>query len=50
MCAAYKHRDLFTYRPQFKAWLVSNQPVNADVDDGALWYRVKFWSSPRARR
>ena len=44
--AAYKHRDLFTYRPQFKAWLVSNQPVNADVDDDALWYRVKVLEFP----
>lgn len=44
--AAYKHRDLFTYRPQFKAWLVSNQPVNADVDDDALWYRVKVVEFP----
>ena len=44
--AAYKHRDLFTYRPQFKPWLVSNQPVNADVDDDALWYRVKVIEFP----
>lgn len=44
--AAYKHRDLFTYRPQFKPWLVSNQPVNADVDDDALWYRVKVLEFP----
>ena len=44
--AAYKHRDLFTYRPQFKAFLVSNQPVNADVDDDALWYRVKVLEFP----
>lgn len=44
--AAYKHRDLFTYRPQFKPWLVSNQPINADVDDDALWYRVKVIEFP----
>lgn len=45
---AYKHRDLFTYRPQFAAWLVSNQPVNADVDDDALWYRVKILPFPNS--
>lgn len=45
---AYKHHDLFTYRPQFKAWLVSNQPVNADVDDDALWYRVKVIEFPNS--
>lgn len=38
---AYKHRDSFTYRPQFKLWLVSNHPVNTDVDDDAAWGRVK---------
>lgn len=44
--AAYKFRDLFEYRPQFKVWLVSNEPVNADVDDDALWYRVKVIEFP----
>lgn len=46
--AALKHRDLFTYRPQFKPWLVSNLPVNADVDDDALWYRVKVLEFPNS--
>lgn len=46
--AALKHRDLFTYRPQFKPWLVSNMPVNADVDDDALWYRVKVLEFPHS--
>lgn len=45
---AFKHRDLFVYRPQFKAWLVSNHPVNADVDDDALWYRVKVVEFPHS--
>lgn len=44
--AALKHRDHFTFQPQFKPWLVSNQPVNADVDDDALWYRVKVLEFP----
>ncbi len=45
---AYKHRAHFTYRPQFKAWLVSNHPVSADVDDDALWYRVKVLVFPHS--
>lgn len=46
---AYKHRAHFAYRPQFKAWLVSNHPVSADVDDDALWYRVKVLLFPHSR-
>lgn len=45
---AYKHRAHFTYRPQFKAWLVSNHPVSADVEDEALWYRVKVVLFPNS--
>lgn len=45
---AFKHRAHFTYRPQFKAWLVSNHPVAADVDDDALWYRVKVIQFPNS--
>ena len=30
----------FNYRPQFKLVLVSNWPVNGDVDDDALWSRL----------
>jgi putative DNA primase/helicase len=43
---AFKHRDHFSYRPQYKMWLVSNHPVNADVDDDALWHRVKVLEFP----
>lgn len=38
---AFKHRDHFSYRPQFKIWLSSNQPVNADPDDDAVWGRLR---------
>lgn len=41
---AFKHRDKFSYRPQFKIWLSSNQPVNADPDDDAVWGRL--WLIP----
>lgn len=46
---AFKHRSHFTYRPQFKAWLVSNHAVSADVDDDALWYRVKVVQFPNSK-
>ena len=43
---AFKHKDMFTYRPQFKVWLVSNWPVHADADDDALWGRVQVIEFP----
>lgn len=45
---AFKRRDHFSYKPQYKMWLVSNHPVNADVDDDALWYRVKVIEFPNS--
>jgi len=45
---AFKHRDHFSYRPQFKIWLSSNEHVNADVDDEATWYRVKVITFPNS--
>jgi putative DNA primase/helicase len=35
--AAHKHRDSFTFRPQWKIWLLSNHGPKGDVDDDALW-------------
>jgi len=46
--ACFKHHDAFTYRPQFKVWLVSNHEVNADADDDALWGRVQVFTFPRS--
>lgn len=46
--AAFKRKDHFTYRPQFKVWLSSNYPVNADVDDDAIWYRLKVIQFPNS--
>ena len=37
---AFKHKDMFGYKPTFKIWLSTNQPVNADPDDDAVWGRV----------
>ena len=43
---AFKYGKHFSYRPQYKAWLVSNEPLNADVDDDATWHRVKVLEFP----
>ncbi len=45
---ALKYHDTFTFRPQFKIWLVSNFPVNADVDDDAAWYRLRVIEFPHS--
>lgn len=46
---AFKHRDHFNYRPQFKIWLSSNQPVNADPDDDAVWGRLRVIEFPNSK-
>lgn len=43
---AFKHRTAFSYRPRYKLWLASNQPVNADPDDDAVWGRVRVIEFP----
>jgi putative DNA primase/helicase len=43
---AFKHRDFFSYRPQYTVWLSSNHKINADADDDALWGRVKVIHFP----
>lgn len=45
---AFKHRDHFEYRPQFKVWLLSNHPIKGDVDDDAFWGRVKIIEFPHS--
>lgn len=45
---AFKYRDHFSYRPMFKLWLASNNPVNADPDDAAVWGRVKVIHFPNS--
>ena len=46
--AAYKHHTPFSYRPKYKIWLSSNQPVNADPDDDAVWGRVRVIEFPHS--
>jgi len=45
---AYKRKTHFEYRPQFKVWLVSNYPVNADPDQAALWAKVRVITFPNS--
>ncbi len=44
----FKHRDFFSYRPQFKVWMMSNHPVNGDPEDDALWGRVRVIEFPNS--
>lgn len=44
----FKHREHFTYRPQFKAWMLSNWPVNGDPEDDAMWGRVRVIEFPNS--
>ena len=43
---AFKHKDMFSYRPQYKVWLVSNHKLNGDPDDDAMWGRVQVHYLP----
>lgn len=43
---AYKNRDQFSYRPIFKAMMLSNFEIRADPDDAALWGRVRVVHFP----
>jgi len=45
---AFKHGTHFTYRPQFKVWMVSNFPLNADPDDRAIWSRPFVINFPKS--
>lgn len=38
---AFKQKTHFSYQPQFKIWLSSNEPVHADPDDEAVWGRIR---------
>jgi putative DNA primase/helicase len=46
---AFKHHDMFNYRPQYAVWLSSNHEVNGDAEDDALWGRVKVIHFPNSQ-
>lgn len=39
---AFKHKRAFRYKPQFMPMLVSNNPLQMDVDDEAAWSRPRI--------
>ncbi len=43
-----KHRDAFEYKPQYKIWLSSNWPFNADTSDEAAWGRARVVVFPNS--
>jgi len=45
---SHKGRDHFSYKPQYKIWLVSNHPVTADPDDDAIWGRIRVIIFPQS--
>lgn len=45
---AFKRKDFFEYRPEFKIWLSSNYQPNADPDDTALWGRLRMINFPNS--
>ena len=45
---AFKHKNMFTYKPNFIVWLISNHTVNGNPDDDALWGRVKVIRFPHS--
>lgn len=46
---AFKRKTPFTYRPKYKIWLASNNPVNADPDDAAVWGRIRVIEFPHSK-
>jgi putative DNA primase/helicase len=46
--AAFKHKNRFSYRPQYTVWLSSNHKVMGDPEDDALWYRVLIVEFPNS--
>jgi putative DNA primase/helicase len=45
---SHKHRDFFTYTPQYKIWLSSNFRVLASADDDGLWSRLRIIHFPNS--
>lgn len=45
---SFKRKDHFEYEPQFKIWLSSNWPFNADVADEAAWGRSRIVKFPNS--
>jgi putative DNA primase/helicase len=44
--AAFKGKNLFTYRPQYTVLITSNEPPKMKAEDSAAWYRLKALEFP----
>jgi putative DNA primase/helicase len=44
----HKYKDPFTFRPQFKIWLITNPAPYADANDEALWGRFHVIHFPNS--
>jgi putative DNA primase/helicase len=40
--ARFLHKELFTFRPQFKLWLATNHKPNISGTDYAIWRRIRL--------
>jgi putative DNA primase/helicase len=45
---AFKYKDHFSYRPQFKIWLSSNYPPKVNSNDDAAWNRLRVIRFPNS--
>jgi len=43
---AFKFGDQFSYWPKYKIWLTSNNAMQSDVDDDAIWGRARVMQFP----
>jgi len=43
---SFKYGDQFSYWPKYKIWLISNNTMQSDVDDDAIWGRAKVMQFP----
>lgn len=43
---SFKYGDQFSYWPRYKIWLISNNTMQSDVDDDAIWGRARVLQFP----
>lgn len=47
--AAFKGKDMFSYKPGYTVWVTSNEPPRMRPDDSAAWYRLKVLEFPYSK-
>lgn len=48
MSAAFKGKDYFNFRPNWKIWVASNYQPDGSVTDSAFWYRISLIVFPNS--